>query len=89
MRKTKTIVVNKLGLHARAAARLVQTASEYDCSVQVCANGKQADGKSIMEIMMLAAGKDNEIEICASGLDEAQAINRLLELVASRFGEEE
>lgn len=89
MKSARITITNKLGLHARAAAKLVQLASEHVCDIRLYANGKQANAKSIMEIMMLAAGRGNELEIQSSGHDEDQAATRLMQLVRDRFGEEE
>lgn len=89
MKSARITITNKLGLHARAAAKLVQLASEHVCDIRLYVNGKQANAKSIMEIMMLAASRGNELEIQSSGHDEEQAAARLLQLVQDRFGEEE
>lgn len=82
-------IINKLGLHARAAARFVQLASGFDCDINVTLNGKKVSGKSIMGIMMLAAAKGKNIEISTSGPDEMNAISELEKLVLDRFGEDE
>jgi phosphocarrier protein HPr len=83
------VIVNKLGLHARAAARFVTLASEFNCDVQVRRGTKCVNGKSIMGVMMLAAAKGTAVEIIADGPDEAAALTRLEELIQQRFGEEE
>ena len=85
----KVKITNKLGLHARAAARFVQTASRFGADVNVAYNGKSVSGKSIMSIMMLAATCGSELEISASGSDEAHALDELEALVRDRFGEDE
>ena len=82
-------VINKLGLHARAAAKLVATASEYKSTVQISRNGRQVDAKSIMPVMMLAASRDVEVELIADGEDENEAIEALTLLIGSCFGEGE
>jgi phosphocarrier protein HPr len=82
-------IMNKLGLHARAAARFVQTASEFKSEIMLSHNGKQVSGKSIMGVMMLAAGKGSTIEVMAEGRDEQAALEKLAELVRNRFGEDE
>lgn len=82
-------IINKLGLHARAAARFVQIASEFESDINVIHGEKEVNGKSIMGVMMLAAGKGSEIRIVASGGDETQALDKLGELVENRFGESE
>ena len=88
--QTKPItIVNKLGLHARAAARFVQLASSYDCEINVSVNGKKVSGKSIMGIMMLAAAKGTTVEITCAGGDEVEAMMRLEELILDKFGEAE
>jgi phosphocarrier protein len=88
--KTSTLtIVNKLGLHARASAKFVTLASNFKSDVTVLRNGQQANGKSIMGIMMLAAGKGTNIELQVDGEDEETALQALTELVANRFGEDE
>lgn len=89
MTRTQVYIVNKLGLHARAAARFVQLASEYDSEITLSLNGKCVSGKSIMGVMMLAAGQGSCIEIEADGKDEKAAIENLTALVNDRFGESE
>jgi phosphocarrier protein HPr len=87
--KAEMEIVNKLGLHARAAARFVQAASEFKSEITLSHNGKQVSGKSIMGVMMLAAGKGSTIEVLAEGRDEQAALKKLAELVCDRFGEDE
>lgn len=88
--QTKSItIINKLGLHARAAARFVQVASKFDCDINVSLHGKKVNGKSIMGIMMLAASKDTIVEITTNGPDEESAMSGLETLIQARFGEEE
>jgi len=82
-------IINKLGLHARAAARFVQVASGFECDISVVHASKEVSGKSIMGMMMLAAGKGSSINVIATGKDEVTALDRLEELVADRFGESE
>lgn len=82
-------VVNKLGLHARAASRFVSTTSGYTCRIQVGYNGRMVDGKSIMAIMMLAAGQGSELELCFNGTDEQQACDALCHLINNYFDEGE
>lgn len=81
-------IVNKLGLHARAAAKFVSLASGFESEIQLSRNGKTVNGKSIMGVMMLAAGCGSTVEISATGNDEVVAINELEALIADRFGEE-
>jgi phosphocarrier protein len=88
--QTKLItIINKLGLHARAAARLVQLAAKYDCDINIALNGRTVNGKSIMGIMMLAASKDTTVQVTTSGPDEESAMTGVEELIKTRFGEEE
>ncbi len=89
MQQKEITIINKLGLHARAAAKLVQTASSFSCDIFVLYNNKKVSGKSIMGIMMLAAGRGAKIEIITSGSDEQQAMSALEALVLDRFGENE
>jgi len=88
--KSATIpIVNKLGLHARASAKFVTLAAQYKSDVTLGRNGQHANGKSIMGIMMLAAGKGSEVELVVDGEDEDAALAALTELIANRFGEDE
>ena len=84
-------LINRLGLHARASSAFVQTASRFEATITVTHGDteKSADGKSIMGVMMLAAGQGTELELRAAGPDEDDAIERVAALVADRFGEEE
>lgn len=89
MRCQKVTIINKLGLHARASAKFVSLASVFSAEITLKRNGQQINGKSIMGIMMLAAAKGAEFEICADGKDEKKALEELTELVNDRFGEGE
>lgn len=82
-------LVNKLGLHARASAKLVTLASSFESDVTLSRNGQQVNAKSIMGILMLAASKGTEINICADGADAQAAVDALAELVNNCFGEDE
>ncbi|TBW56814.1 HPr family phosphocarrier protein [Marinobacter halodurans] len=82
-------IINKLGLHARAAAKLVTTASGYDSQVLIAKDGREVDGKSIMSVMMLAASCGTEIELVLDGPDEQAARDALVELINDYFGEGE
>ena len=82
-------IINRLGLHARAAAKLVATASRFGASVRIEREGRGADAKSIMAVMMLAATRGTPVTLVADGADEAQALDALASLVAERFGEDE
>ena len=88
LQKTTTII-NKLGLHARAAAKFVTQASLFESDINLKRNGQDVNGKSIMGVMMLAAAKGAEIELIIDGTDEKQAMQSLLELIENRFGEAE
>jgi phosphocarrier protein HPr len=82
-------IVNRLGMHARAAAKFVGLASQYKANIFVSRKGREVNGKSIMGVMMLAAAKGTEVEIRAEGAPDAQdALDALSALVAHRFGEE-
>ena len=88
--KTATIpIINKLGMHARASAKFVTLAAQFKSDVTLGRNGQNANGKSIMGIMMLAAGKGSQVELTVNGDDEDQALEALMGLIANRFGEEE
>jgi len=82
-------VVNKLGLHARAAAKLVQAASVHSAKIFLEKDGQEVNGKSIMGVMMLAASQGTELTLRADGEDEEQAMETLVQLIAARFGEPE
>jgi phosphocarrier protein len=82
-------IVNKLGLHARASAKLTQVAGQFASDVWLSRNGRRVNAKSIMGVMMLAAAKGSTIVIETDGADEAPAMQALVQLVADRFGEEE
>jgi phosphocarrier protein HPr len=88
IRSTITIS-NKLGLHARASAKLTKLAGSFRSDIHLSRNGRRVNAKSIMGVMMLAAGQGSEIEIEADGGDETAAMQALRELVDGRFGEGE
>ncbi len=81
------LIINRLGLHARAAAKFVSTAHRFTSSIQVERNGQRVNGKSIMGVMMLAASQGSQIELLVDGKDEAEAVKALEQLLADRFGE--
>jgi phosphocarrier protein len=89
MQKTKVTIINKLGLHARASAKLTKAASSFSCDVFMSRNGRRINAKSIMGVMMLAAGMGTEVEIETAGDDEAKAMQALVNLISERFGEGE
>jgi phosphocarrier protein HPr len=82
MQRREIEIVNKLGLHARASAKLTQLAAKFDSDVQVMRNGRRVNAKSIMGVMMLAAGKGSKITIETAGPDEEQAMEAICALVA-------
>lgn len=86
--KVNVLIVNELGLHARAAALFVKEANKFDSEIIVIKDGAKADGKSIMSLMMLAAPKGSTLEIIARGDDSTEAINILKSLVENKFGED-
>lgn len=89
MLRRKVTICNKLGLHARAAAKLVQLAGGFDADIRLVRDGREANAKSIMGVMMLAAGRGSEIELVADGDDEAAAVDAVSRLISERFGEDE
>ena len=80
-------IVNQLGLHARASAKLTQLAAQYKSEVWLTRNGRRVNGKSIMGVMMLAAGIGARVQIETTGVDEAGAMTALKQLIADKFGE--
>ena len=82
-------IINKLGLHARAAAKFVTCASRYTSEVKVKFKGREVNGKSIMGVMMLAAAKGSKLTLMVKGDDEQDATSALEELIENRFEEEE
>jgi phosphocarrier protein len=82
-------IVNKLGLHARASAKLTQTASRFAADVWLSRNGRRVNAKSIMGVMMLAAGKGSRVAIETDGADADQALAALVTLIEDKFGESE
>jgi phosphocarrier protein len=87
MQEREVEVVNKLGLHARAAAKLTQLATKYQCDVSLIRNGRRVNAKSIMGVMMLAAGKGAKVTLETDGPDEKEAMSALTALIADYFGE--
>ncbi len=88
MAEQTVTVSNKLGLHARAAAKLVHTAGRYDATVEIVHGERQVNAKSILGVMMLAAGKGSVLKLRATGSDADKAIDALLALFARKFDEE-
>ena len=89
MPKAEAQIVNKLGLHARASAKLTQLAAAYPCEVWMERNGRRINAKSIMGVMMLAAGKGTSVTIDCEGADADRALQAILDLIADKFGEGE
>lgn len=89
MQQREVDIVNKLGLHARASAKLTQLAGKYQCEVWLSRNGRRVNAKSIMGVMMLAAGLGSEVELEVDGPDEAAAMEALRTLIDGKFGEGE
>ena len=87
MQQRDVEIVNKLGLHARASAKLTQLAARYQSDVQMSRNGRKVNAKSIMGVMMLAAGKGSKVTIETDGPDETDAMDAITALIADYFGE--
>jgi phosphocarrier protein HPr len=87
MQQREVEIINKLGLHARASAKLTQIAAKYQCDVTLARNGRKVNAKSIMGVMMLAAGKGSRIVLETDGADETQAMEAIAALIADYFGE--
>ncbi|TIC83435.1 HPr family phosphocarrier protein [Crenobacter intestini] len=89
MIKQQLEIINKLGLHARASSKFTQTASRFKSEVWIARNGRRVNGKSIMGVMMLAAGKGATVELEVSGEDETAAMDAIVTLINNRFDEAE
>jgi phosphocarrier protein len=89
MPRVDATIVNKLGLHARAAAKLTHLAGNYQCDIWLSRSGRRVNAKSIMGVMMLAAGQGTSVLIEAEGADAEQAVSALTKLIADKFGEGE
>jgi phosphocarrier protein len=87
MQQREVEIINKLGLHARASAKLTQLASRYQSDVQMSRNGRKVNAKSIMGVMMLAAGKGAKVTIEIEGPDETDAMEAIVGLIGDYFGE--
>ena len=87
MHQREVEIVNKLGLHARASAKLTQLAAKFQSDVQIARNGRKVNAKSIMGVMMLAAGKGSKVTIEVDGPDEDEAMAALCDLIGNYFGE--
>jgi phosphocarrier protein HPr len=89
MRITSTKIINKLGLHARASAKLTQVANQFKSDIWIEKNNKKVNAKSIMGVMMLAASQGSDITITTEGSDEQDALNSIVALINDYFGEGE
>jgi phosphocarrier protein len=89
MRAPDVTISNKLGLHARASAKLTQVASSYECEIWLSRSGRRVNAKSIMGVMMLAAAKGAVVRVEAEGADADAALGALLQLIQEKFGEGE
>ena len=89
MLRQDALIINKLGLHARASAKLTQLASGFKCEVMLSRNNRRVNAKSIMGVMMLAAGLGSTVGIETNGADEQAAMTALLALIHDKFGEGE
>ena len=89
MQRREVDIINKLGLHARASAKLTQLAGQHQCEVWLSRNGRRVNAKSIMGVMMLAAAKGSKVELETDGADETEAMDALTRLIADKFGEAE
>ena len=87
MQQRDVEIINKLGLHARASAKLTQLAAKYQSDVQMSRNGRKVNAKSIMGVMMLAAGKGARVTVEVDGPDEAAAMDAIVALIGDYFGE--
>ena len=87
MQQREIEIVNKLGLHARASAKLTQLAAKYQCDVSLARSGRKVNAKSIMGVMMLAAGKGSRITLETDGPDETEAMDAIAVLIGDCFGE--
>jgi phosphocarrier protein HPr len=85
VQKRRVNVANAFGIHARPSARIVQLASRFDCSVSLAFNGRRANARNILSVMLLAAGVGSTITVETSGVDEKEAADALASLISSRF----
>ncbi|HEV7668393.1 MAG TPA: HPr family phosphocarrier protein [Thermoanaerobaculia bacterium] len=88
MIEREVTIVNRLGLHARAAAKLVQTTGGFKSRVTLISDSEEIDGKSILGILLLAAAQGSRMIVRTEGVDEVEALNAIADLIANRFGEE-
>ena len=88
MKKREITIRNKLGLHARAAAKIVQTSTQFQSRISIIKNGRKADAKSMLDILTLSCPQGTRIELCAEGKDDAEALAALTVLFDNKFDEE-
>lgn len=81
------LIINRLGLHARAAAQLVKLANEYPCDIRLAKDGQNSDAKSVMEVLMLGATEGSTLKLSADGDKEEEALKSIVDLIAARFNE--
>ena len=89
MIRQQITIINKLGLHARAAAKLATTTARFSSTIQAGVGGKLVDSKSVMSLMLLAANQGTELELVIEGEDEQEAYETILAIINDRFGEDE
>jgi phosphocarrier protein len=89
MIRQSVTIINKLGLHARAAAKFVRLASQFSCDIKLARHSTEINAKSILGVMMLAAAKGTELDIIVDGADETQALTALEDLINNKFDEAE
>lgn len=89
MKSKQVVIVNKLGLHARAAAKLVQLSNQFEARISLKKDSESADAKSIMEVLMLAGTQGTELTVTADGSDEIVALTEIVRLIADKFEEDE
>ncbi|UDG83328.1 HPr family phosphocarrier protein [Candidatus Vallotia lariciata] len=87
MIQKEATIINKLGFHARASAKLTQLANRFNCEIRISRNGRQINAKSIIGVMLLAAGIGSSVSIETEGPDEQMAMDKILALIADKFGE--
>lgn len=83
------LIINELGLHARAATKLVQLASKFSCEIEIARDDQRANAKSVMGVLLLCGSKGTRLEVTATGERAEEAVSAIGELIASRFGEAE
>jgi phosphocarrier protein HPr len=82
-------IINNLGLHARAATKLVQLANRFPCTIDIVRDGQRANAKSVMGVLLLCGAKGTIVEVAATGVEAEQAVSSIGTLIAERFGEDE